>query len=281
MLKNLISYRKVSTLDEVSELLNNLDCCCVAAGGTALIKSGNSSVKHLIDINEIDNLKKITVTDSYIEIGAAITLNEILYNTELKKIFSGVFSEACLSCASEPLRNLITLGGNIVQVYPWSNIPPLLMILEAIIITDSRNITAQDFFKKHPKLILKKNEIVTGIKIELNGNNKNLRLDFQRLTHTSFDYAMITSVTGIKTENSSLSDLRICIGSANPVPVRFYDVENEFRNQIADDIFFEKLKTRITEKVNPVKDFRCSEDYKKKVSANLIIKSVKKLMEGK
>jgi xanthine dehydrogenase YagS FAD-binding subunit len=68
----------------------------------------------MIDLNGIEALRGIRASDNGIEIGAATTLREIISDERIKRDYS-LLSDAAAVVASPQIRNVGTLGGNLVQ----------------------------------------------------------------------------------------------------------------------------------------------------------------------
>ena len=68
----------------------------------------------LIDLNGIDALKGIRASDAGLEIGAATTLREIIGDATVNRDYS-LLSTAAGRVASPQIRNVGTLGGNLIQ----------------------------------------------------------------------------------------------------------------------------------------------------------------------
>ena len=68
----------------------------------------------LIDLNGIEALRGIRSVDGGIEIGAATTLREIIRNDDINDRYS-LLSQAASRVASPQIRNVGTLGGNLIQ----------------------------------------------------------------------------------------------------------------------------------------------------------------------
>ena len=86
------------------------------AGGTSLIdlmKLRVESPTLVVDINAIP-LNKIEKTDAGLRIGALVSNTDLAYHEGVRKDFP-VLSEAILSGASPQLRNVATVGGNLLQ----------------------------------------------------------------------------------------------------------------------------------------------------------------------
>jgi len=78
------------------------------------LKDRAKSPSALIDLNGVEALKGIRATDAGLEIGAATTLREIIRSPEVTGQYS-LLSEAASRVASPQIRNVGTLGGNLIQ----------------------------------------------------------------------------------------------------------------------------------------------------------------------
>lgn len=78
------------------------------------LKDRAKSPQALIDLNGIEALKGIRETDDGIEIGAVTTLRDIIRHPAIRRDYS-LLSDAANRVASPQIRNVGTLGGNLVQ----------------------------------------------------------------------------------------------------------------------------------------------------------------------
>ncbi len=78
------------------------------------LKDRAKSPTALIDLNGIEALRGIRATDDGLEIGAATTLRDIMRNSDINERYS-LLSQAASRVASPQIRNVGTLGGNLVQ----------------------------------------------------------------------------------------------------------------------------------------------------------------------
>ena len=89
------------------------------AGGTELLnwmRLGIERPARILDISRLRNLKPIEniAGGSGLRIGALATLNEVASHPRIANDFPAL-SEACLKAASAQLRNLASIGGNLLQ----------------------------------------------------------------------------------------------------------------------------------------------------------------------
>lgn len=78
------------------------------------LKDRNKTATAMIELTQIDAWKGIRDTGDGIEIGAVTTLTEIAENPLVQQRF-GLLAEAASKVASPQIRNVGTLGGNLVQ----------------------------------------------------------------------------------------------------------------------------------------------------------------------
>jgi xanthine dehydrogenase YagS FAD-binding subunit len=86
------------------------------AGGTTLLDLMKLNVQNparLVDINHLP-LARIEVTEKGVRIGALVRNTELAYHDTIRKRYP-VLSEALLSGATPQIRNMATVGGNLLQ----------------------------------------------------------------------------------------------------------------------------------------------------------------------
>src|SRR5664279_1607154 len=109
-------YVRVSSTKAAIDALNKDASSQLIAGGTNLVdlmKRGVATPEKLIDINNLA-LKNIEEADGMIRIGA-LALNSDVSESELIVKKLPLLSQALKSGASPQLRNMATVGGNIMQ----------------------------------------------------------------------------------------------------------------------------------------------------------------------
>jgi xanthine dehydrogenase YagS FAD-binding subunit len=93
------------------------DGAVVKAGGVDLLdrmKNGTTQPEKLVNIRNVSALRGIEETDKGLKIGALATLTEISEHTAIRSKFQ-ILSDACGSAATPHIRNMATVGGNLLQ----------------------------------------------------------------------------------------------------------------------------------------------------------------------
>jgi xanthine dehydrogenase YagS FAD-binding subunit len=89
----------------------------VLAGGTTLIdlmKNGVEKPQRLIDVTGIKELNEFAIDGDELRFGALVRMSAVADHSEIKRRHP-VLSEALWRGASQQLRNMATLGGNVLQ----------------------------------------------------------------------------------------------------------------------------------------------------------------------
>jgi CO/xanthine dehydrogenase FAD-binding subunit len=105
----------------------------VVAGGTDLIielTEGRRSADCLVDITRIPKLDKIALEDGMIILGANVTHRQVS-ESPLVRERATVLAQACRAVGSLQIRNVGTLGGNVVNAMPAADGSIAMLALEA------------------------------------------------------------------------------------------------------------------------------------------------------
>ena len=134
MIPGPFEYHRPASLAEATGLLVELgDDARVLAGGHSLIpmmKLRMAAPEHLVDLQDIAELKGITSEGGEIVIGAMATQHELIASDELASAVP-LIREAALQIADPQVRYLGTLGGNVANGDPGNDMPGLMQCLGA------------------------------------------------------------------------------------------------------------------------------------------------------
>ncbi|HBU89225.1 MAG TPA: xanthine dehydrogenase small subunit, partial [Acinetobacter sp.] len=122
----------------------------------------------MLYIGQVEELKKIVVTDHALTIGANVSLSDALI--KISDFYSD-FQELQRRFASMPIKNAGTLGGNIANGSPIGDSMPALITLGTRLILrvgeQTREIALEDFYLDYQKTALQLGEFVEAIVIPL------------------------------------------------------------------------------------------------------------------
>lgn len=106
-----------SSLSESVAVLAEISDTVIYAGGTDLLPLMNYGLKEpkcCISLRRIEQLSQIQITDSEVRLGAIVTIAQLAGNERIVELFPAL-AEAAQLTASPQIRNVGTIGGNILQ----------------------------------------------------------------------------------------------------------------------------------------------------------------------
>ncbi|WZL72923.1 FAD binding domain-containing protein [Clostridiaceae bacterium 35-E11] len=116
-IKNTFTFIAPDSIEIALKHFTEKENAVFLGGGTdyiPLAKYGVKNPQYVIGLDKIERLKKIEMRQEGLFIGAMSTLTELMENEEIKKNFP-ILGEAAGCVASPQIRNVGTIGGNILQ----------------------------------------------------------------------------------------------------------------------------------------------------------------------
>ncbi|MEM6635746.1 MAG: xanthine dehydrogenase family protein subunit M [Pseudomonadota bacterium] len=160
------NYHKAKSLQDAAALLSQADDGAVLAGGQTLIptlKQRLAAPSDLVDLADA-GLAGIEEASGTLEIGAMTTHAEVAASEKVQKVIPGL---ACLAAGiGDPaVRHRGTIGGSLANNDPAADYPAAMLALAATIVTDQREIAAEDFFTGMFSTDLEEGEIIKSIRV--------------------------------------------------------------------------------------------------------------------
>ena len=158
-------YVRPDSLDKAVALLSEDGEAKLIAGGQTIIptmKSRLAAPTKMIDISKIESLHGITVVNTTVTIGAGTKHYEVETSKQVARAIPGLAHLAHV-IGDPAVRHKGTLGGSIANNDPASDYPAACLALGAIIVTDKREIPAEQFFTGLFETALDEGEIITKV----------------------------------------------------------------------------------------------------------------------
>ncbi|MDA8236105.1 MAG: xanthine dehydrogenase family protein subunit M [Clostridia bacterium] len=262
-------YYAPQNLEEACSLLTHLGSKAkVLSGGTDLMvkmKHGVISCEVLVSLKELNELKEINYHQGKgVVVGARATHNDLVNSIILNEKYLSI-SEAAHHMASNQIRNIGTVGGNIVNAVPSADLPPILIALGATLTLvgpeGERTIPLEEFFTGPGRSVLAQNEIVTFITIPnqpTTGSNY-IKFGLRR----SGALAVIGVASAVTMEGNIIKDARIALGAVAPVPMRAKEAEAILIGKEYTDDLLEQAGVAASKECSPISDIRGSVEYRR------------------
>ncbi len=281
-------YKSPNSIEETIQLLWQAEGKAkIIAGGTDLmigLRNGDQNPRVIIDVTRIEELRKIEEKDGTISVGAGVTHSEIASSPLIKKC-ARVLSDATSEIGSPQIRNLGTIGGNIVNASPAADSLPPLMVLNAIGVVASkegqRQIPISQLFKGPYETSLKPHELL--VRVTFQKISPDMKSSFVRLARRdamAIARMSVAIVLGMEKGKKRIKDIRIAAGSVTPTPRRFSEVEDLLRENPLDEKTLQETALKVSEVMINQTGIRLSTSYKHPVIEALFVRGMRKALEG-
>lgn len=201
------------------------------AGGTSFQYLSNRPGSVAVDISRI-GLTGITDHDGEFCIGANTTLTDLVrYEAD-----GWILDEIATRIPTHQIRNISTIAGNIARLFPWSEIPLGLLVLEATIVVkddESRDMPASQFFAKRPSKTLRPGELVTEIRIPKVTRPTGFGYRKENVTNAAF--GLMSAAAAVTLDGDTIQQARVAVGSAVPAPMLLPIAQQELEGQPANE----------------------------------------------
>ena len=165
-------YQRADSADHAIQLLSGDPDAKILAGGHSLLplmRLRLARPTELIDITRIEDLKYIREQDDYVAIGA-LTRHHDVANSDVLRKLCPIVAHTAAGIGDPQVRHVGTIGGSVAHADPASDMPAVLVALDAEIVVRgpdgaSRTVAATDFFKGLFEPDLSHDEILTEIRV--------------------------------------------------------------------------------------------------------------------
>jgi len=267
MLENVKQFHHPRTLAEASALLAATGVKNVAlAGGTHLAAVDNPSIEGLVDLKglRLDYLKK---RPGGYALGAMTPVQAVAKATNLKGPAGALLRCAAQAIGSTPLRNAITVGGNCVAVFPWSDLPPAMGALDAEFViargTQERVVPFATLYQVRPTAELAPGELVTEIRVPEFGPG--VGTAFHKVGKVKNDFSLITVAVRLEISRKKITGARIMLNAVTRKVHRCLEAEKALIGQPAGTKTFAAAAALTPLGIDYTADFRASKEYRQEV----------------
>lgn len=275
-----MNYYKPQKLSEITKITSKEKAkIYFLAGATDLyVQLKEQSLQEpniFIDISELKEIKEISENKTEIHIGAGITFTEI---TESKIIGKNapLLIAAAKEVGSPLIRNRATIGGNIANSSPAGDSIPPLYVMDAKLLLNYKNtdrlVDIKNFFTGPKKNILTNGEIIVKIIIPKKKYNF---FTFKKLgPRKALAISKVSLAIVGNIFNGKINQIKISAGAVAPTVIRCTKTESYLKGKIIDEETIKTACALIETEVTPIDDFRSTAQYRQKMSAILLKKSL-------
>lgn len=188
------------------------------AGGQSLLpvmKLDLAEPSALVSLAGLPGLADIRVDGGTVAIGALCTHDQVARSADVQKAIPAL-AELAGHIGDAQVRNRGTLGGSVAHADPAADYPAALVALDAIVVTDRREIAVADFFTGLFSTALAADELVTAVKFRIPE-----RSAYVKFAHRASKYAVVGAFVARHKDGTS----RVAITGAAASVFRAKDFE--------------------------------------------------------
>lgn len=228
----LTEYHRPTTLAEARRLLKELGPAGLPLAGAtshAFMKADEGRVA--VDLAWI-GYDRIEERDD----GFAIGANTRIADLQAFKAAGWVLDRVALRFVNQQMRNMATLGGNIVRVFPWADFPVALLVLGAdmVVAGDGESVHFADvYFKGQPARLFQPGDLLVEVRVPRLKSGEGF--GYHKETVINTDFSRLTVAAWIKRDGHSAAEVRVAAGAGVPMPTRLSGLEDALKGRKLDD----------------------------------------------
>ena len=193
----------------------------ILAGGTALHFMQDHTPVTAVDITRL-GLSFIKQEGNFYNIGATTPLADI----QRYRAPRWAMHEICRRISTHQIRNVSTIGGNVCRVFPWADLPVVLLAMNARMVVYSgqdEELPADEYFKTQPAKRFLHGDLLKEVKVpSLKAHHG---FGSVKVVRTSAAFSMVTVAVVLELVGQNIQSARVAAGSAIPFPRRLPEVE--------------------------------------------------------
>jgi aerobic carbon-monoxide dehydrogenase medium subunit len=265
-------HRPASPAEAVRLLADTEGRGLYVAGGTILVVAASSHFDFLVDLTAA-GLSGISVepargtSPETLVIGATTTVGDLLRSAGAGRPASGLLHAAASHLANHTIRNLATVGGNVLAWHFPTDLPPALLVLDASLTVAGRTgerIVPLEHLYGQRRDVFSVGDLIVDIRVT--ADTPGLRGAFEKHGRKRLDVALVNCAAAVRVEGGRIAEARLALNGVGGTPVRRRDVEAFLKGKQVVAAVFEEAGRMVSASVTPKTDLRASAEYRKTVA---------------
>ncbi len=257
-------FVRPASLDEALRLLRDEPDALLVAGSTdwgVEVNIRGRRAPLVVAIEQLDELRGLSLDDDVIEIGAALSLSEV------EKSLDGavpLLAELFPQFASRLIRNRGTIGGNLGTGSPIGDTPPALLALGARLVLASANgereVELSDYFTGYRQTVRQPGELIKAVRIP---RPLAAVTAFHKIAKRRFDDISSVAVAfALDIDGGVVTSARIGLGGVAATPLRAHATEEALVGRPWDVATVRAASEILGGEGTPMSDHRASAEYR-------------------
>ncbi|MBI4775939.1 MAG: xanthine dehydrogenase family protein subunit M [Deltaproteobacteria bacterium] len=228
-------YLKPRSLDEAISLMESYgeEAIYVAGATDVMVKIRERKIapKYLISLRHVDGLDTIRMDEEgVLYIGSGVTHRRLELSEMIQRTYP-IIHDAVRNIGSVQVRNVATIGGNVVNAVPSADGAVPLLTLDAVAEVKGpkggRRIPLRDFFIGPGMTLLEHGEIVTEFEVPARpARTGSCYIKHTRREAMELPLLGVAAILSLRGENRRCEKVRLGLGVAAPTPIRAFGAES-------------------------------------------------------
>ena len=270
----------------------------VLAGGTDLnmrIRNGQSIPERIMDIAGIKELSSISLLNGrnvdlpdddgrdHVSIGATATMDRII-RSSIVKTHIPVLAKAAGEVGSPLIRNMATIGGNVMNASPAADMSTALLALDAkAVLVRSRGkriISMEDMFTGVCATCVEKNELLSTILVPIPAQLSGAGF-FKLKQREALALAIVNSSAMLESDGDIITHARLTVGAVAVTPLLIGEARDLLISKTPEqaEAYLSEIAELAKKRSRPITDVRGSEEYRREMVGECSLRSLREALE--
>lgn len=284
MIPGSFEYHRPGTVaDAVSLLADHGDEGEVLAGGQSLInmmKMRLAAPSHLIDLQDIAELKGITDDGDHLLIGPMTTQADIIASDVLAGRCP-LLQEAARQIADPQVRYVGTIGGNVANGDPGNDMPAVMMCLGADYVLTGpkgeRTVAARNFYEGAFVTARAEDELLSAIRIPVPAAGHGSA--YEKLKRKIGDYATAAAAVVLVMDGGTCAEASVALTNLGQTAIHSAEAGAALVGSSLDDAAVERAVGIVKGAVEPVDDLKGTAAYRTAMAGVMFSRAVARAAE--
>jgi carbon-monoxide dehydrogenase medium subunit len=277
MIPGSFDYVRPSTLDEaVTALREAGDEGKVLAGGQSLLpllRLRLAFPEVLVDVGSVPELHGVRDEGSSLLVGAMTSHYEVMRDPLIRE-HAPLIAAATSTVADPAVRHRGTFGGSLAHADPAGDLPAVVLAMDAVFVTSSREIPAASFFSDYLTSALEPDEVLVGVRLPK--SYADWGFHYEKFHRTAQAWAIVGVACLVRRSNGEIAGARVGLTNMGSTPVRASAVEEAVTGGAADREAFRAAAEHAPESTSPPSDLHGSSEYRQHLARVLTARALSK-----
>jgi carbon-monoxide dehydrogenase medium subunit len=241
------------------------------AGGTDVLidlKNNGSSVNHLVTLERIESMHGIAEEADGLRIGALTTISEIDESPSISGAYE-ILRDATSQMATHQIRNTATIGGNIAGANPCADLPPALIVLNAMTTLISgqgpRQVPLHDLITGPRETAVAQDELLAAILLPRPPPRFGAAYARFGLRNGNAIAVATVAASLILDDDGAVHNVHVAMGAVAPRPIKVDAANLWLEGRKLNGDSFDEVARAAIEATQPISDLRASAEYRREL----------------